>query len=117
MRIIIAFNDLYFTLCSYVNKNKKKYKQIHFPYLAGLKFSFNESDSKFPDIGVFLILKADENAWRSSESLWMELLPAPYKVPCMPLLSTPTLLLLWGIWSAWLLELSSVGSGAQAIEN
>lgn len=82
-------------------------------YLAGLKFSFNESDSKLPDIGLFLNFNANESAC-SSESLWIELLPPPHMAPCILLLSAATLLLLCGIWSAWLLLLSSVGNGAQA---
>lgn len=71
--------------------------------LAGLKFSLNESDSKFP------VVCRDRNAnarvCRSSESLCIWLLA--------PLNCGEFWLVFISNWSAGLLELSSVGWGAQ----
>ena len=70
---------------------------IQCEYLAGLKFSFKESDSKFPDIdGVVCFLKAKENECKSSLSLWID----------------SSWLQCWGRSTG--LELSSVGCGAKA---
>lgn len=69
--------------------------------LVGLKFSFNESDSKLPNRHGCRILNANLKSWRSSESLNMAF-------AAHSLASTAP--------SAGLLELSSVGCGAHAIE-
>lgn len=69
---------------------------------AGLKFSFNESDSKLPNIHDCRDFSDNFNSCRSSESLSIELL-APSAPPAFVAPS-----------AAGLLELSSVGCGAQA---
>lgn len=47
----------------------------YWPHLAGLKFSFNESDSKFPNTFACLDFDYSLCSWRSSESVNVGLTP------------------------------------------
>ncbi len=82
----------------YVNLRISLNCYLFVTYLAGLKFSFSESDSKFPNTFACLDFNDSLCSWRSSESLNVGLTP-----PSMLLYASPGLS-----------SLSSVGCGAQA---
>lgn len=91
-----------FSSCIWSDKRKKINKMetdlsLLTSYLAGLKFSFSESDSKFPNTFACLDFNDSLCSWRSSESLNVGFTP-----PSMLLYASAGLLL------------SSVGWGAQA---